>query len=350
MNKTTLIINSQTHGGVERTTIDGREAIKITSYTLPYNIVMKDILYPKDEIERAYKELDETPAPIGHPTLNGQLISAKSMQGYIRNFHGVYNSNPTIEGNRVKVDKIIDVNRAKQSDEGRELLKRIEAYESGKGEPISTSVGLFLHKDEAPQGKEYKWIARDIELDHDAILLNEAPAADPTKGVGALIGNSKNNVEVITMNTKQFETNNENATEKAEPSTNGFWDSFFKAFATNSKQEPKEETQVSDKKAEGNADQSKEIAEIKKAIETLSGRVGELAKKVEGKKDTEANHIDKAIKDFYGKDFDVNSLSNEQKETIYAKIGNSQKVPEPKEPEANSKGNEFDSPDNLLID
>ncbi len=165
---------------------DGRDLIIVPSATLPDNIVMNGILYPADEIEKSYRTLDKTPAPYGHPRMNGKFVSAKDPEGLARGWIGAWNENVRREGGRVLLDKVIDVAIANQSENGKAVLAAIEA-----GGPVHTSTGLLCRLDVTNKtDKAKRGTARGIVFDHDAILLNEDGAATPKDGVGMLVNES----------------------------------------------------------------------------------------------------------------------------------------------------------------
>lgn len=172
---------------------NGRDHIAIPSYTLPSNVVMNGGLYPSSEIDAFYKGLEGTPAPLGHPEMDGKFISARSPEGLNQGWVGAWNRNVKKSGDRVYVEKWVDVEVAARTEQGRELLARVEALEKGEDvPPIHTSVAMFLIEEPAPEGvTEYEWVARIMEMDHDAILLNEVGAATPEQGVGLMVNADK---------------------------------------------------------------------------------------------------------------------------------------------------------------
>lgn len=175
---------------------NGRDVIIVPSATLPDDIVMNEIAYPADEIAKSFAGLDRTPAPLGHPTINGKFVSARDPEGINLGWIGAWNENLRQEKgkdgkNRVLLDKVIDVEIASRSEGGKRVLNAIE-----KGEPVHTSTGLFCLLDAANGDVSYKHIAREIEFDHDAILMDEDGAATPEQGVGMMV-NSKGEQEEI---------------------------------------------------------------------------------------------------------------------------------------------------------
>lgn len=184
----TTRVNKQSIERIER---NGRPHWKMTSYTLPFDVVMNGGLYPRREIEASYMTLNATLAPLGHPVVNGNYVSAFSPEGINAHHVGAWNENPRIEGNRVAVDKLIDVEMAQRSPRGQELLNRLAAIESGEAAAIHTSVGVMVEELEAPADAGYDWVAKIHSIDHDAILLDEPGAATPEQGVGLMVNADK---------------------------------------------------------------------------------------------------------------------------------------------------------------
>ncbi|MBK5074608.1 hypothetical protein I2492_15500 [Budviciaceae bacterium CWB-B4] len=176
---------------IRREVHNGRDHIVIPSYTLPANVIMNKELYPESEIDAHYQGLEGTLAPLGHPTVNGQFVSAFSPEGINIGHIGAWNRNVKKSGNRVYVEKWVDVANAQQSEGGREFLDRVAAIERGEDvPPIHTSVAVFREQIEAtPEQKAQgaDWVVKIHGMDHDAILLNEVGAATPEQGVGLMV-------------------------------------------------------------------------------------------------------------------------------------------------------------------
>jgi hypothetical protein len=167
---------------IRREQHNGREHIVVPSFTLPDGVVMNNGLYPKEEIDKAYAGLEGTLAPLSHPMVDGDYVSARQPEA-INAYHvGAWNRNVQRVGNRVAIEKWIDVEFAKNSESGRALLEAID-----KQEPIHTSTGIFLDREMTPNADGYGWIARNMKFDHDAILIGETGAATPADGVGMMV-------------------------------------------------------------------------------------------------------------------------------------------------------------------
>lgn len=173
----------------------GRDVIIVPSATLPDNVVMNGIRYEAAEIAKSFATLNRTPAPFGHPLINGKFVSAREPEGINLTWIGAHNENARQEGGRVLLDKVIDVEVANQSENGRAVLAAIEA-----GGPVHTSTGLLCELEPVEGDDGIRANARNIYFDHDAILLNEDGAATPEQGVGMLVNRAtgeEQEIEVI---------------------------------------------------------------------------------------------------------------------------------------------------------
>ena len=177
---------------VRREKRNGRDVLIVPSATLPDDVVMNSILYPADEIAKSFKSLERTPAPLGHPTINGMFVSARDPEGINLAWIGAWNENVRQENGRVFLDKVIDIERASQSEGGQRVLDAIE-----KGGAVHTSTGLLCNLEAANGDVDYKFTARNIEFDHDAILLDEDGAATPDMGVGMMVNAAGNEIQVV---------------------------------------------------------------------------------------------------------------------------------------------------------
>lgn len=184
----TTQVNSAT---IRREQHNGREHLVLPSYTLPANVIMNGGLYTAEQIDKHYQALEGTLAPLGHPTVNGQFVSAFSPEGINVGHVGAWNRNVKKAGNRIYLEKWVDVEFAKNTEGGRELLARVEALEKGEDvPPIHTSVAAFLQRlepNEQQRGMGAEWVAEIASMDHDAILLHEVGAATPEQGVGLMV-------------------------------------------------------------------------------------------------------------------------------------------------------------------
>ncbi|WP_145522525.1 hypothetical protein [Yersinia bercovieri] len=187
VNITTRVNNKS----IRREKYNGKEHWVLPSYTLPANVVMNGGLYTSEQIDAHYSGLEGTLAPLGHPEVNGAFVSAFSAEGINQGHIGAWNRNVKKSGNRIYVEKWVDVEVASRSEGGRELLARVEAIERGEDvPPIHSSVAAFLNEiepNEQQRALGANWVADIVRMDHDAILLHEIGAATPEQGVGLMV-------------------------------------------------------------------------------------------------------------------------------------------------------------------
>lgn len=187
-------------GAIRREKLNGRDVIIVPSATMPDDVVMNGILYGADEIAKSFKSLERTPAPLGHPCINGKFISALDPEGLNQGYIGAFNANVRQEKgangkNRVLLDKVIDVEVANQSERGKRVLSAID-----KGEPVHTSTGIYCNLEAVSGDVPYKFVGHDLEFDHDAILLDEEGAATPDQGVGMMVNAAGQAQEIEVIN------------------------------------------------------------------------------------------------------------------------------------------------------
>lgn len=173
---------------------NGRDVIVVPSATMPDDVIMNKVKYSAAEIKKSYHTLERTPAPLNHPTVNGKFVSARDPEGINQGWIGAWNENVRQDKGKVYLDKVIDVEIANQSVNGKRVLEAIE-----KGKPVHTSTGLLAYMEDVTNAKDHDRVATDIEFDHDAILLDFAGAATPEQGVGLFVnsGGSTEEVEVV---------------------------------------------------------------------------------------------------------------------------------------------------------
>lgn len=172
------------------------------------DIVMNSILYPGDEIRKSFHGLDGKPAPYNHPMIDGKYVSASMTRAANQFSVGAWIENSSHDGSKALVDMKVNKVVAERSDNGKELLSRIEALmvnEEG-AEPIHVSTGLLLNRESGKgesKGKKYSSIARNMEWDHLAILPPGTPGAGtPDDGVGIFATNGEE-IERITVNLEE---------------------------------------------------------------------------------------------------------------------------------------------------
>lgn len=301
---------------IRRERRNGRDVIIVPSATLPDNVVMNGIKYPADEIKASFETLNRTPAPLGHPTINGAFVSASDPEGINIGWIGAHNENARQEHGRVMLDKVIDVVRANESPGGKAVLAAIET-----GDPIHTSTGLLCMLDDA-DGDDHDSIARDMIFDHDAILIGEDGAATPAQGVGMMVNSAGEEIQVI--NSVIEETDQEidwaveaiaRAADRREraPVVEQMKAAIMKALGlerepnltSNAKENTsmdKEQFDALSEKVNAIADTQSNLGEaianaVKEAVKPLTDNIAEMQANAKAKDDTElAGHVEAIVK------------------------------------------------------
>lgn len=285
---------------------NGRDIVIVPSATLPDNVVMNGILYPAEEIEKSYAGLERTPAPLGHPTIQGSFVSAMDPEGLNIGYIGAWNENVKRKDGRVFLDKVIDVEVANRSEGGRAVLAAIE-----KGEPIHTSTGLYANLMETGE-EDPKYAVCDIVFDHDAILLDEEGAATPEQGVGMMVNGKQ--VDVINssltdMYDDQLDWALDSAARALEqrqrvPMIEKIKAVLVEVFSTMGRETSREQE---------NADMAideKKVADLENRLGNLESGIADVTKAVEGVGAIVANAVSEALKSVKT---DVEALTNAQK-------------------------------------
>ena len=295
---------------VRREKRNGRDVVIVPSATLPDDVVMNDILYPADEIEKSYRSLNRTPAPAGHPLINGKFVSASDPEGINIGWVGAWNENARRENGRVFIDKVIDVERANQSSVGKAVMSAID-----KGEPIHTSTGLYCDLEAANGDVDHKHIARDIVFDHDAILLEEEGAATPEQGVGMMV-NAKGETEEIEVINSALEDAERDLEWAADMAIRAVERMERASFIDRVKSAFMDAIKGSERETSTN-EQENEMAVSDEQFKELSDEVKTLSASLEGIGDTIANAVKDAVKPVSDH---VEALQNAQKEKDEAEL------------------------------
>ena len=173
-----ITINSETVPKYTRETSGGRDYVVTKMMPIEGDSVMNQLYYPAPVVTNSFGQLDKLPAPVGHPVFNGEAVSALDPQGAAPFSIGAFIRNPVLNRKEVYAELAIDVDVAKQSDKGREVLNRIQSgrrlgVSTGLNGKIDQTVGRF-------NGQDYSGTLTEIRFDHVALLLDEAPAGENT--------------------------------------------------------------------------------------------------------------------------------------------------------------------------
>ncbi len=184
-----LAINAS---NISTTTINGQEHYVIRgAVPIVDDIVMNGGLYPAEEINNSYQTMEGKLMPLPHPMVDGKYVSANDPRA-INTYHvGAWAQNVSKSGDQVVMDVYINKAVAETKPDGTRLINRLDEMIAGTNtDPIHLSTGLLTNKEKKAgesKGKKHSWIARNMQFDHIAILLDEPGAGTPEEGVGMFV-------------------------------------------------------------------------------------------------------------------------------------------------------------------
>ena len=195
-----IFFNAKSSGKFKEVTFANRKHLVVEALALEGDTVMNGIFYPMEVVRNSFKQLDRKPAPIGHPSFNGQPISPNDPIAQNQFSIGAFVMNARMDGKRVKNDIYFDIEKAEESEKGRGILAKIR---NGDKLGVSTGGEAILS---AQNGANYKFQADVLNFDHEAILDGEDPA-----GANTYIQNSE--TEVVDLDTIEVIHNSTTTTE-----------------------------------------------------------------------------------------------------------------------------------------
>lgn len=187
-----ITINTRAANAVREETYNGRAFVVLNAMLLRADTAMNGILYGLDEVKASFNQLNELPAPLGHPKIGGEHVSASNnfakgdfdVGAFVRNVHMV--------DKEVHGEIFIDKEVASRTDRGKKLLNNI-ANKIMIGVSTGLNIGKLIARNGIDElGQKFNQVGKAFQFDHLALLENE-PAA------GALAGTK------ITYNSEQGE-------------------------------------------------------------------------------------------------------------------------------------------------
>lgn len=152
------------------------------------------LYYPLTEINKNYKDWEDVPLTLGHPTdLQGRNLSARDPGVLERQGLG-FVRRPTVK-NKLASEGWFDVERVNRIRP--DIIERLET-----GQPIELSTGLFTDNVKAPEGsnhrgKPYSFVARNYVPDHVAVLPDQKGACSLQDGCGVLVNRGGRDMLVV---------------------------------------------------------------------------------------------------------------------------------------------------------
>lgn len=194
------VITANLAGSIRNEVLEGREyyVVPVAMLTLGVHAGSKGpVFYPQNELskEAALMAMNHKPIVVYHPERNGQFISAcdpvvlnSRKVGLVMNTHW--------DGKKMRCEAWIDKDRAKAVDS--RILDFLE-----KGKLMEVSTGLLSDNENSEgdfNGRHYKLIARNLRLDHLALLPDKVGACSLQDGCGMFQVNQGNQAMATTAN------------------------------------------------------------------------------------------------------------------------------------------------------
>lgn len=173
-------------GKVRRETLNGRQyAVAPMTLIVPGVLPGSQgpLLYPPDEVAKVPGLWNHMPITNGHPTDNGQPVSARAPKVLERYQLGFVFNDEFRDGKRV-AEAWVDVDLARQREP--RILAALDA-----GRPVELSTGVYTDNEAVTngehEGKAYTHVARNYRGDHLAVLVDAVGACSLRDGCGLLV-------------------------------------------------------------------------------------------------------------------------------------------------------------------
>lgn len=171
-----ITINTLAANSVREETYNGRAFVVLNAMLLRADTAMNGILYTLDEVKASFNQLNELPAPLGHPKIAGQHVSASNnfargefdVGAFVRNVH--------MKDKEVHGEIYIDKEVASRTDRGKRLLSNI-ANKVKLGVSTGLNIARLIARNGVDElGQAFSNVGKGFSFDHLAILDNEEAA------------------------------------------------------------------------------------------------------------------------------------------------------------------------------
>lgn len=199
MIKLLITINTLATNAVREETYAGRVYVVINAMLLRADSAMNGILYGLDEVKASFNQLNDLPAPLGHPTIAGEHVSASNnfakgdfdIGAFVRNVH--------MKDKEVHGDIFIDKEVASRTERGKKLLANI-----ANKVKIGVSTGLNIARliarnGEDELGQKFESVGKGFSFDHLA-LLDDEPAAGVLSGTEFIYNSEQGKTSLFVVN------------------------------------------------------------------------------------------------------------------------------------------------------
>lgn len=168
-------VNAKTVGEYQTKVANGRKHLVVSAMAIEGDSVMNRLFYPSSVVTANYSKLKGVLAPLSHPIIDGEHVSASNPMAINAYGIGGFVKAPRLNDKQVVAEIWIDEATAETTTQGRRTLNAIK-----NGEKIGVSTGLFVDAEPAEGQTEYDQVVTNFDVDHLAILLDEQPAGKNT--------------------------------------------------------------------------------------------------------------------------------------------------------------------------
>lgn len=173
-----ISINSITANAVREEVYNGRNFVILNAMLIRADSSMNGIFYPFDEVKESFNQLEDLPAPLGHPKIEGEHVSASNNFARGKFDIGAFVRNVSMRGKEVHGEIFIDKEVAERTEQGRNLLQKI-ANKAKIGVSTGLTIARTLIKEGVDElGKAFNRIGEGFQFDHLALLDGEAAAGE----------------------------------------------------------------------------------------------------------------------------------------------------------------------------
>jgi hypothetical protein len=194
-----ITINTLAANSVREETYNGRAFVVLNAMLLRADTAMNGILYSLDEVKASFNQLNELPAPLGHPTIAGEHVSASNnfargefdVGAFVRNVH--------MKDKEVHGEIYIDKEVASRTDRGKRLLSNI-ANKVKLGVSTGLNIARLIARNGVDElGQAFNNVGKGFMFDHLAILDGEE-AAGKLAGTEIIYNSEQGNNSLFVVN------------------------------------------------------------------------------------------------------------------------------------------------------
>lgn len=173
-----VLVSQRLNGGLRKEVIQGIEYLVAPVVAVKAGVLNGELL-PEDELSRYVQAWNGRPIPLGHPTRQGEHVSANDLG--VPNVGTFYNAR--FENGKLLGEAYFDpVKIEAAGPDGKELLRRLQANDIID---VSTAYWRDLEQGTGQLGgRTYHGIQHNLRPDHIAILLHEPGACSVHDGCG----------------------------------------------------------------------------------------------------------------------------------------------------------------------